>query len=441
MAPSLSLAALTALPLGVAALTVEHPEEPALDFSCRARLPDGSWGPCGSAEAGAQLLRDPRAAAPAAAERPPPVELLPQEELDVATTGSWENVGSNEELPPSSLGSLSRYATCSLYLGPKGNLGAQEGGAEGVLRTPHSVQHAGHADRSRCHEYRFVSDANQNASLHQYSWATQEHAQQCTRGRWIAFWGDSTTRIAFSAMVDFLAGGIQSPRFPTHDWSFDRHQHLDKCNEAEEAESGMRCHLAARIRPSDTTLTFNFVTRMGVWPNLKETLAAFRNTEEFPSLQLDEAPDILLVNSGPWEMYKGGGWPGYIGDHAYAELFANWLEHDFGDLVKERGQSSPRLIMLGNTACPETGALACRVRNRTEIPCTAAMWNLAALQRRILGERASALGLGDSVRWVDSRSLYDPLPEGYSCRDGGFHLPSVVTDARVNHVLHAACGR
>lgn len=437
---ALKLAALAAAPLGAVALTVS--QGPAgMDFVCRAELPDGSWGPCSSkatktaAPHASSNLLQPRAAA-----RLPPVELLPQEELNVATKGSWENV--EGELPRNSLGSLSRYAACSLYLGPKSDLGKMEGKPipQEVLQTPHSPRLVGHANRSKCHEYRFLSKANEDPSLHKYSWATQESAQQCTQGRWIAFWGDSTTRITFSAMADFLAGGIDDPSFPTHDWSFDLHaETIDKCNEAEQAKSGVNCHLAAHIPKSRTTVTYNWVTKMNMWPSLKKRLANFHNKNEFPNLQLNAIPDVLLVNSGPWEMYQLKEWTGWIGNDQYTQVFNSWMENDFAGLLKEgEGQVSTKLIMLGNTACPQGRALLCKVNGK---PCTYSMWDLASLQKRILKEKGAELGLADSIRWVDSRALYDPLPQQYRCIGSGFHLPSVVTDARVNHIFHAMCSR
>jgi len=441
MALLVALAALAVAPLGAAGLTLD--QALGVDYVCRAQRPDGSWESCGGGSA--QAAATGRLSAPTADEPRPPLELLPQAELDVATTGYWEDVAGS--LPADSLGSLSRYATCSLYLGPKSDLGKLEGTPipEDVMKTPHAKRFAGWANRSKCHEYRFISNASAVTSFHPYSWATRESAQRCVQGRWIAFWGDSTTRLAFSSMVDFLAGGIETPSFPTHDWSYDLHSDtIDKCKErAEEGDKQeLACHLAAHIPESRTTVTFNWVTSMRLWPSLKRTLAAFRDREQFPNLQLNAAPDLLLINSGPWEVYELSGWTGWIGNDRYTEVFDNWLEHEFGELVDQGqrgvGQVGTKLMMLGNTACPKGKKLLCKVHGT---PCTEKMWDLAELQRSLLKRKAAELGMEDSVRWVDARNLYDPLPNKYRCKGSGFHLPAVVTDARVNHVLHAACSR
>ncbi|CAK0841066.1 unnamed protein product, partial [Prorocentrum cordatum] len=396
------------------------------DYVCRAQRRDGSWEPCGGG-----------ARAPAGAARRPP-QRVAEAELDVATSGHWE--GAEGPFPADSLGSLSRYATCGHYLGPKL---PKDGKLEGrpltqdVMETPHARGVAGGADRSRCHEYRFASRASANASLHQYSWATRESAQQCLQGRWIAFWGDSTTRIAFSAMVDFLAGGIDDPTFPTHDWSYDLHtKNIDKCNHATDAQE-LACHLAAHIPESGTSVTFNWVTKMSLWPSLKETLAVFQNKQEFPNLQLNAVPDLLLINSGPWEVYEfKNSLTGWIDNDRYAEMFANFLEHELGGLIEQGqlgvGQVSTRLMVLGNTACPQGPALFCKAGG---VPCTSRMADLARLQRSVLWRKAAELGLEASARYVDALSLYDPLPAQYQCLGSGFHLPAVVTDARINHDL------
>jgi len=349
-------------------------------------------------------------------------------------------------LPADSLGSLSRYATCSHYLGPKLSKDGRLQGKplpEDVVETPHARGVAGRAiDRSRCHEYRFVSNASANASLHPYSWATQESARECVQGRWIAFWGDSTTRIAFSSMVDFLAGGIDDPTFPTHDWSFDVHtKTIDKCNHATDTQE-LACHLAAHFPQSRTSVTFNWVTKMSLWPSLKKTLAAFQNKQEFPNLQLNSVPDLLLINSGPWEVYEiKNSLTSWIDSDRYNEMFGDFLEHEFGGLVEQglrgEGRVSTKLMVLGNTACPQGPALFCKAGGMS---CTSRMSDLARLQRSVLSRKAAELGLlEDSVRFVDARRLYDPLPAQYQCLGSGFHLPAVVTDARINHVLHAVC--
>merc|ERR1719188_2115325 len=79
---------------------------PSMESFCRAQLPDGSWESCSSGSSANQPTGsvDPLGTAQPPRARPS-LRLLPQGEIDVATTGHWEDAG--DELPYDSLGSLS----------------------------------------------------------------------------------------------------------------------------------------------------------------------------------------------------------------------------------------------------------------------------------------------------------------------------------------------
>eukprot|EP00928_Gymnodinium_smaydae_P050916 TRINITY_DN3444_c0_g3_i1.p2 TRINITY_DN3444_c0_g3~~TRINITY_DN3444_c0_g3_i1.p2 ORF type:complete len:117 (+),score=8.06 TRINITY_DN3444_c0_g3_i1:635-985(+) len=97
----------------------------------------------------------------------------------------------------------------------------------------------------------------------EYGWMRQREAHSCLAVTWVAVWGDSTSRILFSALLDFLAGGIESKALPTHDFTYKQHWVVhDKCSEAQ------RCHLSVHIPHQNILLTFNFVTKIASWPDL-----------------------------------------------------------------------------------------------------------------------------------------------------------------------------
>jgi len=260
-----------------------------------------------------------------------------------------------------------------------------------------------------------------------YEWLDQNKVSDCLKQTWIAFWGSSTTRIAFSALVDFLGDGIEASDFPTHDFTYKEHWgEFDHCSE------GNRCHLAVHFPNRGITLTFNFVTRIADWPNLWETLEAYADKAQFPDLPLQrKQPDVVLMNSGPWEYYGYLGGQGWPGNEEYMSQFRTFLMKYWGSPTG----NTPNLIILRNTACQQVPGNC----ESSSVPCVDAMNNVHEVQQQVVRDFVQQAG-STQIRYLNGAYLLD-FPEEYHCLgETSFHSPSVVTDQRINHAVFALCG-
>lgn len=350
----------------------------------------------------------------------PKRKMLAQECLDAAGHGRWE---STSQLDENSLGSTNRYAGVNFYMGPPTKVNMED---PGIGRFPHAREHTrgGCAD---CPHFDWAPDSLPQGCP-EYTWMYKNEVQSCLAGTWLALWGDSTMRITFSALVDFLGDGIQDDRFPTHDFTYHGHNaRFDHCREG-------RCFVAVHFPKHDILLTFDFVSRIKDWPDLWETMVYYADTETFPELKMTKKrPDLVLLNSGPWEHY----WRGqkykhpWDGDFKYMERFGQFLKNHF--VAQNETDTTSDLLILRNTACPQQ-----RKCEGSNYSCAYAMENIHDLQSRVvhefMGKHPEA-----NVRYLDG-SFAHTVPDGYTCADEtGFHLPGVITDVRLNHALHAVC--
>jgi hypothetical protein len=253
----------------------------------------------------------------------------------------------------------------------------------------------------------------------------QNETQSCVAGSWIALWGDSTMRLVFSALVDFLGDGIQHDGLPTHDFTFHEHSiQFDHCRDG-------RCFEAVHFPKYDLLVTFDFVTRIKDWPDLWETMGYYADTETFPELLMKKTkPDLVLLNSGPWEHYwRGERWNHpWDGDQQYMDRFGQFLNDHFVST-----DQTTALLILRNTACPQQ--IKCEGTNSS---CVSAMANIHSMQTKVVHDFVEKHPSA-RVRYLDG-SFVHTVPDGYKCRDEtGFHLPGVITDIRLNHALHAVC--
>jgi len=231
-------------------------------------------------------------------------EMVSQQCLDSVKEGKWMEAGS--ALQMTSLGSSGRYAGSSFYLGPPSKVDEEP---EQKRAIPHAAKYTKPSGeffhKERLPE--FVWQPNSETSTcPKYDWIVKDKALDCLKQKWIAFWGDSTSRIAFSSLVDFLGDGIEVSKFPTHDFTYKKHwKNFDHCSE------GSHCHLAIHFPARNVVLTFNFITTFATAPNMTEALGRYADPQQFPNLKLKkEKPDIILFNEGPWEYYGLGSYPG-----------------------------------------------------------------------------------------------------------------------------------
>ncbi len=344
----------------------------------------------------------------------PRMTILPQAHLDNTFQTKW--TFAEKSLPVESLGSPSRYAGCDFYYGPPQSL--QKYPFQ-IRRTPHAIRFIRHENKNENCTEQLLSSQN----TPKYGWISKGKAEKCVEARWIAVYGDSTSRILFSAFLDFLSGAIEVAGMPTHDFTYLKHNHIDNC------WSWSHCYMAAFLPHIRTVLTFDFVTRVDSFPNMSTTFAKYRDRDRFHAFpQLRETPDLVLLNNGPWEYY-GSRWEG---DATYLKTMSAFLEQVAKDKV------APAIFIMGNTACPE------RERNcvASNVSCVHAMSNIDRLQKQITNENALLFERWhSSLRYIDSSALSSPLPAQYHCGgETGYHLPAMITDARLNHVLYAACG-
>jgi len=370
--------------------------------------------------------------------------MLSQKCLDEVAIGSWGRSG--RYFDTDSLGARKRYAGATFYLGPPRALDGMEAhmshdkntsiedihNLQDMLLTPHSRQWVyapvlkGEFDTDS--DFVWRPDGT-TSGCPKYEWFQRDAAASCLTNTWVAFWGDFTTRMLFSALVDFLGDGIEEPNFPTHDFTYKRHaRYVDKCNRGE-------CHFLVHFPERNRVLTFQFVTQSlrsnsgypNIWQKFREQRDNFTGIP-FPKAE----PDVIIMNNGPWEYYSylHTTW---MGDRRYKQAITEWLVKTFGRADGERTEQFPKLLVMKNTACTQAAGLC----EASSVPCVDAMDNVDRLQREVIGILTGSLKT--SVRYLDG--VYSRvLPEGYHCNgETSYHLPAVVTDQRLNHALHAIC--
>jgi len=369
---------------------------------------------------------------------PSPLEMLSQECLNDVAIGNWTRSDSYFYLD--SLGARKRYAGPMFYFGPPRLLEEEtrkrkeKGSAAGslwrlMLETPHSRQWGyPHITNDVDTDIIWRPDAR-TSGCPKYEWFQQDDAKSCLTNTWVAFWGDSTTRMLFSALVDFLGDGIEDPTFPTHDFTYHYHAHdVDQCTEGD-------CHFLVHFPKRNIVLTFKFVVQSmrskngypHIWEKLEEQRRNFTGIP-FPKAE----PDVIIMNNGPWEYYSYMNTT-WMGDLLYKKRFKEWLVKKYGRAEEQRAEPLPKLIVMKNTACTQAEG-NCEASN---VSCVDAMDNVDRLQREVIGNLTDSLKT--SIRYLDG--MYSRLlPTGYHC-DGetSYHLPAVVTDQRLNHALHAIC--
>eukprot|EP00928_Gymnodinium_smaydae_P050913 TRINITY_DN3444_c0_g1_i3.p1 TRINITY_DN3444_c0_g1~~TRINITY_DN3444_c0_g1_i3.p1 ORF type:complete len:499 (+),score=27.40 TRINITY_DN3444_c0_g1_i3:73-1569(+) len=404
----------------------------AYTIHCRAHhLPTGTWGDCPVPEGQSaslfwqtpRMLHSSRSVNVLKGQNQTAqgtlTKLLPQVCVDAANKGKWEM--SSSAFPRDSLGSHSRYAGKQFYLGPPSALKDLD---KAVFARPHAMANT---ELSRPLELESTPEflwtpESSGTSCPEFGWMRQGEAHACLAGTWIAVWGDSTSRILFSALLDFLGGGIESEALPTHDFTYKRHWELhDHCFQ------GTQCHLAVHIPNHNILLTFNFVTKLAEWPDLNKTLGHYVDNHSFPDITWPRSrPDIVLANSGPWELY-GRQKVNSETDSVHAHLLREFMNKNFppGDPTK--------LLLLRNSACPQDGQDA-GTCEWSSMPCMEAMDHFHDIQSEVVKTFDSS-----QVRYIDG-AYAKIVPEGYQCKgETSYHLPSVITDMKLNHALHTLC--
>jgi len=319
--------------------------------------------------------------------------VQPQWLLDKVAAGKWELA--KEPLSLDSLGSNSRYKSCKEYVWKP-------------------------SDRS--------GEVGEFAS-----WISMDAAHQCLRGRWIVIWGDSTSRIFFSTLVNFLhEGAMNTSWMPTHGFDFGRHRELDNCTR------DSHCERHIYVPASNTMISFKFCAEFSYWPELMPWLRKNRQSLAFKKfLDGPILPDVVLFQNGPWERHswnaaKRGA------EEAYRVMLRTWVKRYWGQRSKTNKalrHTSTTLLMLGNTLC-ERKALDARAQRYhwRDAKGTDIVRQVVVVQKQLLSE----LGLlGRSARYLDSPPA-TWKPEHYTCSTH-VHLPAVVTDAWVNSALKTVC--
>ena len=374
------------------------------------------------------------------------LRLRLQSEIDAMTkNGLWIRRNRTDEgldvLASDSLGSPGRFASCRGFAGPM--FSAADLGPGGVLElsVPHSeaamkrvVGHKELMDKD-CTVSDWASDplwkhgVSYDVVIH--SWKTRDEAIRSFRGRWVSFFGDSTTRIMFSAFVHLLNRTVEERTFPSHDFGYKQHRKFDNCNEKS------RCNIILYLDEADVLVTFQFVTRLSAWPDLVANFEEYNEKTEFLRANYTDSPlpDIVFLNSGPWEFYthNGGADDKSSLRHSsnaegYRDAHDSFLRRNFGARIGTMPNTS--VVVLGNTACPFDSQ--CEASGGTS--CVEAMQLVDSIQRRVIEAGGDALPL---VRYLDSAPLFERLPPGYNCSSGGYHLPGLVTEARLSLALSA----
>ena len=375
-----------------------------------------------------------------------------QSEIDAMTkNGSWirrsRTYKGLDVLASDSLGSPGRFASCRGFEGPmfsaKLGFSAADLGPGFMLElsVPHSEaatkRFAGHNELmdKDC----TVSDWASNplgkhggsglGAIH--SWKTRDEAINTFRGRWVSFFGDSTTRIMFSAFVHLLNRTVEERTFPSHDFGYQQHRTIDNYDERS------HCNIILYLDEADVLVTFQFVTRLSAWPDLVANFEEYHDKAEFLRANHRDSPlpDVVFLNSGPWEFYtyNGGADDKSSLRHSsnaerYRDTLDSFLRHNFGARIGTMPNTSA--VVLGNTACPSDSQ--CEASGGTS--CVEAMQFVDSIQRRVIEAGGDDMPL---VRYLDSAPLFERLPPGYNCSTGGYHLPGLVTEARLSLALSA----
>jgi len=351
-------------------------------------------------------------------------EMVSQQCLDSVKEGKWMEADS--ALQMTSLGSSGRYAGSSFYLGPPSKVDEEP---EQKRAMPHAKKYTRPSGeffhKEKLPEF-IWQPSSETSTCPKYDWIVKDKALDCLKQKWIAFWGDSTARIAFSALVDFLGDGIEVSKFPTHDFTYKKHwKNFDHCSE------GSHCHLAINFPARNVVLTFNFVTTFATAPNMTEALGRYSDQQQFPNLKLHkDKPDIILFNEGPWEYYGLGSYPGWRGNDIYEADFKKFLMENWGNTNVQ----NPKLLVMRNTACSQHQGNC----DYSTTSCVGAMDNVHEVQQKVVQNFVQETK-SKQVRYVQGMYTHD-YPTGYSCaRETAYHLPSVITDQRINHALYAMC--
>ena len=226
-----------------------------------------------------------------------------QSEIDAMTkNGSWirrsRAYNGLDVLASDSLGSPGRFASCRGFVGPmfstKLGFSAADLGPGFMLElsAPHSEsatkRFAGNNDLmdKDC----TVSDWASNplgkhgglglGAIH--SWKTRDEAISTFRGRWVSFFGDSTTRIMFSAFVHLLNRTVEERTFPSHDFGYQQHRKIDKCYDD--------CNIILYLDEADVLVTFQFVTQLSAWPDLVTNFKEYHDKAEFLRANQGQSP-------------------------------------------------------------------------------------------------------------------------------------------------------
>merc|ERR1719262_1644213 len=135
----------------------------------------------------------------------------------------------------------------------------------------------------------------------------------------------------------------------------------------------------------------------------------YADTETFPELVMKKKkPDLVLLNSGPWEHY----WRGskynhpWDGDQRYMERFGQFLTDHF--VPQNETEDTTDLLILRNTACPQQ-----RICEGTNYSCISAMSNIHLMQTRVVRDFAEKHP-NARVRYLNGLFAHD-VPDNYVC--------------------------
>jgi hypothetical protein len=206
-------------------------------------------------------------------------------------------------------------------------------------------------------------------------------------------------------------------------------------------EKKFKQNIAVYLNDSDVLVTFRFVTQLSKWPDFVANFKGFgsfrwphQNKAEFQkaSKMNFTTPAVIFLNSGPWEYYSHNqaaskSLQNSSNVEKYKRDFTSFLRHNFG-INDGTMPSTTTMVVLGNTACPSDP----KCEGSGKISCFDAMAQVDDVQRTAMADAEMP-----RVRYVDSGALFQRLPTGYSCLGSGYHLPGLMTEARLNLALSA----
>ena len=231
------------------------------------------------------------------------------------------------------------------------------------------------------------------------------------RGKWLAFLGDSTTRLVFSSLVHALSNGTAlPPSYPTHDFDFFAHTYsTDHCKSGNCFRDFVLGAGNDQIR-----MSFDMWTTLDEYPERASTFFASRYK------RMRAVPDMVVLNSGPWDFQAS---QPYDSKTYRANLW--------GFLARFVELYSGPTFWLSNTAVQRPAATYTRTLRPVTDADVRQCAQLHDLQTPIIEHFRHVM--------INRSPLFTPLPNFYNSSAGmhnPYHLPGVMTDESLQILLN-----